>query len=187
MPTYPSLESLGTRICVFGPSNSGKSTLSEALSDKLGIPAIHLDQLHHLPNTDWQPRPTEQFLALQRAAIATEHWVMDGNYSALFPERIARATGAIVLDDNHWLRLARYFRRTLLERERAGTLEGNKDSIKWEMIHWVAIASRHNGKRYRQLVDAVKLPHVYCHSLGDVKRLYERWGLARRPVNSPLA
>jgi adenylate kinase family enzyme len=187
MPNFSPLDSLGTRICVFGPSNSGKSTLAGALSDKLGVPAVHLDQLHHLPNTDWEPRPKAEFEALQRQAIATEAWVMDGNYSALFPERLARATGAIVLDDNHWLRLARYFRRTLFEPQRAGTLEGNKDSVKWEMIHWVALASRHNGARYRQLIDQHGLTHVYCHSMADVKALYLHWDLRRRTVTSPTA
>ena len=185
MPILPPLESLGTRICVFGPSNSGKSTLAEALSNKLGIPAIYLDQLHHLPNTDWERRPTEEFLALQRQAIASENWVMDGNYSDLLPERLGRATGAIVLDDNHWLRLGRYFRRTLFQRERAGTLEGNKDSVKWEMIHWVAVASRHNGQRYRQRIDETGLPHVFCYALADVKRLYGDWSLQRRTIKAP--
>ena len=180
MRSFPPLEDLGTRICVFGPSNSGKSTLAEALSDRLGIPAVHLDQLHHLPNTDWQPRPKEEFEALQRQAIATDRWVMDGNYSALFAERLARATGAIVLDDNHWLRLVRYVRRTLFERDRAGTLEGNKDSLKWEMIHWVAIASRHNGERYRQRIDESGLPHAYCRSMTEVNHLYAAWNLPRR-------
>ena len=31
----------------------------------------------------------------------------------------------------------RYFYRTLFQRHRAGNLEGNKDSLKWEMIQWI--------------------------------------------------
>lgn len=178
-PVRP-LAELGRRIVIFGPSNAGKSTLAEALADTLGIPAVHLDQLRNTPNTDWVPRPQAEFEALQRAAIAGETWVMDGNYSALTTERLARATGAIVLDDNHWLRLGRYFRRTLFERYRSGNLEGNRDSIKWSMIHWVAIASRNNGERYRQMVQASGLPHVHCGSMREVKRLYAAWGLNRR-------
>src|SRR5687768_231396 len=131
MHTILPLADLGPRIVIFGPSNSGKSTLAEALSRRLGIPAVHLDQLHHTPNTDWVPRPQEEFHALQRDAMAGDAWVMDGNYSALVAERLARATGAIVLDDNHWLRLGRYFNRTLFQRHRPGALEGRQDSIKW--------------------------------------------------------
>lgn len=175
-PNLP-LADLGPRIVVFGPSNAGKSTLAQALSRKLGVPAIHLDQLHHTPNTDWVPRPTDEFHALQRAAMAGEEWVMDGNYSGLIDERLARATGAIVLDDNHWLRLARYFNRTLLQRQRPGALEGKRDSVKWHMIHWVAVASRHNGARYRAMVTETDLPHVFCGTMGEVKALYRAWDL----------
>lgn len=174
------LADLGHRIVIFGPSNSGKSTLTEALSRKLGIPAVHLDQLHHTPNTDWVPRPQAEFHALQRAAMAGEAWVMDGNYSGLVDERLARATGAIVLDDSHWVRLGRYFNRTLFQRYRPGALEGSKDSLKWSMIHWVAFASRHHGARYRQMVERAALPRVFCGSMVEVKALYQHWGLTGR-------
>lgn len=179
MPDIPPLAALGRRIVIFGPSNSGKSTLAAALSDKLSIPAVHLDQLHHQPHSDWVPRPREEFHALQRAAIAEPAWIMDGNYGALTHERLARATGAIVLDDNHWLRLLRYLRRTLFERTRHGALEGSRDSIKWSMIHWVAVASRHNGAHYRAMIAPTNLPHVFCSSMREVKALYRAWGLAR--------
>lgn len=178
-PILP-LADLGRRIVVFGPSNSGKSTLAEALSRKLGIPAIHLDQLHHKPNTDWVPRPKDEFHALQRQAMGSDAWVMDGNYSGLVEERLARATGVIVLDDNHWLRLGRYVNRTLFQRYRPGALAGNKDSLKWSMIHWVAFASRHHGTRYRKMVEATTLPHVFCGSLSEVRGLYQAWGLTGR-------
>jgi len=179
MHTILPLADLGRRIVIFGPSNSGKSTLAEALSHKLGIPAVHLDQLHHTPNTDWVPRPREEFHALQRDAVAGDAWVMDGNYSALVAERLARATGAIVLDDNHWLRLGRYFNRTLFQHRRPGGLGGKKDSIKWSMIHWFAFASRHNGARYRAMVGATPLPRIFCGSMREVRALYRAWELER--------
>ena len=72
------LAEFGQRICILGPSNSGKSTLAAAVARKLGLPVVHLDQLHHLPDTDWQPRPRSEFVALHDAAIAGERWVMDG-------------------------------------------------------------------------------------------------------------
>ena len=177
MDDIPALSQLGRRICIMGPSNAGKSTLTEALSKTLGVPAVFLDQLHHLPHTNWQPRPTAEFHALQLAALEAPAWIMDGNYSALLPERLARATGAIVLDDGRWARLARYFRRTLLQSYRAGNLEGNKDSIKWSMIHWILVGSRHNGPRYRQFVENAGLPHVFCSSMNELTALYRHWGL----------
>jgi len=35
-----SLDALGPRICIMGPSNSGKSTLADAISRKTALPAV---------------------------------------------------------------------------------------------------------------------------------------------------
>lgn len=59
-----SLNDLGSRICIMGPSNSGKSTLAKAIASRTGLPLIHLDQLHHLPDTKWVPREPEDFYRL---------------------------------------------------------------------------------------------------------------------------
>jgi Adenylate kinase and related kinases len=174
------LHSLGDRIVVLGPSNAGKSTLAVALSKKLGFPAIHLDQLKHLPNTDWQQRPDAEFSALHDAAILGEQWVMDGNYSRLMPQRFARATGAILLSSNHWLRLGRYFKRTLINRsDRAGHLEGAQDSIKWEMIHWVAVRTQDSSLKYAQAIRQSGLPAVECNTAAALNQLYRTWDLPR--------
>ena len=98
IPLSMNLDTLGPRICILGPSNSGKSTLADAIAAKQGLEPIHLDRLYHLPHTDWQPRPAGEFLTLHDAAIAGERWVMDGNYSSCLPQRLARATGLILLD-----------------------------------------------------------------------------------------
>ena len=183
MAELVSLQRLGRRIVIMGPSNAGKSTLAEAISKKIGLPVVHLDQLHFMPYTDWRPRPSEEFLSLQRAAMEADSWIMDGNYSALLPERLARATGAIVLDDNRWLRLVRYFRRTLMESRRIGNLEGNKDSIKWRMVHWVLVGSRYNGAKYRERVSQTALPFVFVHSMRQLKQLHARWDLPQTDVS----
>src|SRR5215469_12417935 len=117
------LSDLGERICILGPSNSGKSTLAAAIARKRGFEAIYLDRLYHLPNTDWVVRPTDEFVVLHNAAIAGERWVMDGNYSKWMPQRFSRATGLILLDISTPASLFRYYRRTLFGCERAGALE----------------------------------------------------------------
>jgi adenylate kinase family enzyme len=114
---------------------------------------VHLDQLHHLPHTDWQPRPEAEFAELHDAAILGEQWVMEGNYSRLMPQRLTRATGAILITSNHWLRFSRYLKRTLVNHsDRAGPLEGAKDSIKWEMVHWILVKTRNSGVKYAKIL-----------------------------------
>ncbi len=63
------LDGLGPRICIMGPSNSGKSTLADAIGKAQDLVPIHLDQLHHLPHTDWVARAPDAFQALHDAAI----------------------------------------------------------------------------------------------------------------------
>jgi adenylate kinase family enzyme len=172
------LHALGERIVILGPSNAGKSSLSVALSRKLGLPPVHLDQLHHLPHTDWQPRPEEDFAALHDAAILGESWIIEGNYTRLMPQRMARATGAILLTSSHWRRFMRYIKRTLINRgDRAGHLEGAKDSLKWEMAHWILVKTRNSAPKYRQILKDAGLPFVECRTAQELDALYRVWEL----------
>ncbi|WP_421914636.1 AAA family ATPase [Mesorhizobium sp.] len=173
------LSDLGDRICILGPSNSGKSTLADAIARKRDLKVVHLDQLHHLPNTDWEARPTDEFIALHDAAIANPRWVMDGNYSVCMPQRFRRATGLILLDISTAASLLRYFRRTLFENERRGGLEGGRDSIKWDMIHHIAAIQPRNRERYRAMFRQLDLPKLQLSSAPAIKRCFAAWDLAR--------
>ena len=180
MSTILPLGELGPRIMVCGPSNAGKSTLAVALAAKLGCEAFHVDLFRHLPDTDWVQRSDEAFAQLHNAAIEAENWVMDGNYSGLMPQRIARATGIILLGDSRWANLGRYLRRTLFEkRSRPGSLAGDKDSLKWEMIRWVLVNSPKNLARLRETLPMAGRPFVECRSMAEVNGLYAAWGLSR--------
>ncbi|MCQ8279898.1 AAA family ATPase [Acetobacteraceae bacterium KSS8] len=173
------LNELGPRICIMGPSNSGKSTLARAIASVQGLEAIHLDQLRHLPHTDWIPRPDEGFAALHDAAIMGDRWVIDGNYSKLLPQRLARATGFILLDVPAWTSVYRYIRRCWFERDRRGTLEGNRDSVKWDMIRHIVGTTRDNRNRYRTMMESISLPKVQIDSTRALATFYEKNGLRR--------
>ena len=175
MPDIPELDDLGRRIVILGPTNAGKSTLAVAIGKKIGVPAHHVDLFRHMPNTDWEQRPDEEFHALHAEAVAEPEWVMDGNYSAILPLRFSRATGVIALDEPLWRRYWRYFTRTL-NRNRAGALEGNRDSIKWDMIHWLWI-TRDAADKYIAVAKATGLPVVVCRNQRELQALYRRWAL----------
>lgn len=179
------LPDLGPRICILGPSNSGKSTLAAAIGATNGAAVIHLDQLYHHPYSDWAPRPRDEFLNLHDRAIEGERWVIDGNYSKAFPQRFARATGLILLDVSTTVSLARYFRRTLMERRgRVGGLDGEQDSIKWMMIRHIALVTPGARARYAELFKGSLLPKIYLNSARNVDRFYRREGLT--PVRKRL-
>lgn len=172
-------DDLGPRICIMGPSNSGKSTLADAIGRAWDLPTVHLDQLFHQPNTDWVPRPRNEFHTLHDEAILRPRWVMDGNYTSCLPQRIERATGLILLDTPTIVSLFRYFRRTWFEKDRIGTLAGKQDSVKWDMIHHIAIVTPRNRKRYETLFDAIALPKIKLPTQRALDRFYVAEGLTR--------
>jgi len=180
MGNFPPLASFGERIMICGPSNSGKSTLCVALADKLGAEAFHVDLFRHLPHTNWVQRSDAEFAALHDEAITHERWVMDGNYSRHMPQRMARATGVILLGGGRWPLFFRYLWRTLFEkRGRAGSLAGDKDSIKWDMVHWILIVQPKSRERDRERVRSAGLPLLEVGSMAELNRLYAEWGLSR--------
>ncbi|UAJ12419.1 isopentenyl transferase family protein [Glacieibacterium megasporae] len=174
-----SLAELGCRICIFGPSSSGKSTLATAIGRSHGLPVVHLDQLHHQPGTDWQPRPLEEFSALHDKAIDGASWVMEGNYSQYVPRRLNRATGVILLDVSGTTSLLRYLRRSWFERDRHGALEGGRDSVKWLMIRHILVATPPSRKRYAAMFEQISLPKVKLASARDVRDFYRSDKLQR--------
>jgi adenylate kinase family enzyme len=174
------LSALGDRIMICGPSNAGKSTLAVALAKRLGAEPFHVDLFRHQPGTDWVQRSDEEFAALHDAAIRRDRWVMDGNYSRLMPQRFVRATGIILLGDSRWANFRRYLWRTLFQKQsRPGSLAGDKDSIKWEMIRWILIVQPPKREQDRARLAATGLPMLELKSMTELKRLYAEWGLER--------
>lgn len=172
------LAALGRRIMVLGLTNSGKSTLAAALSGKLDIPAVHLDRLQHLPNTNWEQRPEAEFVSLHDAAIREPAWVIDGSYSRVMSQRLLRATGIIAVTDSLVIRYWRYFARTLFQKVRAGALEGGQDRLNWKMLAWLWTTRNSIGK-YQQVALSSGLPHVFVSNQRELDALYAEWGLTR--------
>lgn len=176
MPEFLPLETMGQRIMVLGPTNAGKSTFTTALAQKLGVPAVHLDQFRHLPHTHYVERPDAEFRALHDEAVAWPAWMMDGSYSKVMPERIARATGIVVLDETLPVRTIRYIRRTLSPNKRFGALEGNRDKLTWEMFHWLW-KTRTKSSETRAMAARTGLPTVFTRNAAETDALYQAWGL----------
>ncbi len=69
--------SVGSRVVVTGMAGAGKSTFSRALSAKTGLPVICLDL--HSWNPGWVRTPEDEFREKERALLAGEKWIVDGN------------------------------------------------------------------------------------------------------------
>ena len=178
---FPPLAGFGQRIMVCGPSCSGKSTFATALAKRLGAPVVHLDQLRFVPRSDWVKRPDQEFDALHDEAVAGERWVIEGNYRQQAPLRLSRATGILeLITGSVPVRLWRYARRTLFEPDRPGALDGLRDSIKWDMIDWIARREPARRPSYLALLRDSRLPMIEVNSLRELDALSRAWELPTR-------
>jgi hypothetical protein len=68
-----------SRIAVIGNTGAGKSTLARSLADCLGLDHVEQDAFQH--EAGWLPTDPATFRARVARAIASDHWVVDGNYA----------------------------------------------------------------------------------------------------------
>lgn len=86
------------RVVVLGPGGAGKSTLAAELGQRLDLPVIELDK--EFWDVDLSPLPDDVWRRRQRALVAADTWIMDGDlgrHDDLEP-RLLRADTVIVLD-----------------------------------------------------------------------------------------
>lgn len=173
------LKDLGHRICIIGPSSGGKSTLALALSKKLNIEVCHLDQLAHIPYTDWQPRDRKLLEADHNLFLELHKtWIIEGNYSFLMPERFARATSVIWLDFDLWGSLRRYIWRSFQGVDaRPGNLEGATQQFSWEHLHYMTFLAPQKRANYQNLLQKSDVTTLRLHSFQELKKYYAFWDL----------
>ena len=107
-----SLAAAMRRVQVEGVSGSGKSTTGRALADRLGVPYVELDALHH--GAGWVEATADELQAKVRPIVAEDGWVIDGSYRAkLGTMVIERADTVVWLDLPIRVWLPRLASRTL--------------------------------------------------------------------------
>jgi adenylate kinase family enzyme len=91
----------GRRVVVTGMAGAGKSTFTRALSARTGLPAIVLDAHYWLPG--WTEPTDAQWREKQKALLAGDGWIADGNYHATLDFRLGRADTVVFLDMRWWI------------------------------------------------------------------------------------
>ncbi|MBI1326128.1 MAG: AAA family ATPase [Alphaproteobacteria bacterium] len=168
------------RICILGPSSSGKSTLAQALSRKHGIPAYHLDQISHVPHTKWERKPNDVFVKEHDALLTQDAWIIEGNYRVCMPQRIARATEIIWVDPPLLGRLMRYLHRCIIkDPDRHGGLEGAQSEFSLFLIRHTVFRYPQNKKEYKKILAKAPVTPLLIQSMKELNAYYAREGLTR--------
>ena len=84
------------RISIIGGAGTGKTTLSNLLSEKYNIPVTHIDGIHHLKN--WQIRDKAERDKIILDIIKKEKWIIDGTYKDTIKQRVEKSDLVIWLD-----------------------------------------------------------------------------------------
>jgi adenylate kinase family enzyme len=104
---------LGNRICIFGATGSGKTTLADRLGEALVLPVMHLDNIRHefgFDSVSWDE------MRAKMEAFVTSHpegWIAEGNYSRVRDVTVLRADTLISLDLPWRTSFWRLFKRTV--------------------------------------------------------------------------
>ncbi|MCJ8010766.1 DNA topology modulation protein [Paenibacillus sp. KQZ6P-2] len=125
------------RIIVIGSAGSGKSTLSQKLSELLALPVIHLDRFYWKPN--WTPSPNDEWDEFLLDAVSKDKWIMDGNYSRTLEIRLNEADAVIFLDMPRLLCIYRILKRRIIYhgKTRPDLNEECPEKLDWAFIIWV--------------------------------------------------
>ncbi len=135
------------RVLIIGPCGSGKSTLSRELGDRLDLPVYHMDQLGWLPG--WVETDKEVLREKLADIVATDRWLIEGNYGSTLLMRLPRADTVIYLDFPIWVCLWRLLRRVLSHRGRTrpDMTEGCPERFDLEFFRYVALWNTGPGPR----------------------------------------
>lgn len=147
------------RVNVVGTSCSGKTTFAAALAARLGVAHVELDALHWEPN--WTEAPDGVMRERVAAAVESEAWVVDGNYSVSRDLVWDRADAVIWLDFPLRIILRRYLARTrrrLRSQEEIWAGTGNRERWKNHLVGregllwWILTTYRRRRREYPALL-----------------------------------
>jgi adenylate kinase family enzyme len=158
-------------------SASGKSTLGRALGERLGVPYVELDALHHGPN--WTEATAEELRAKVEPIVAQDGWVIDGGYTAKIGHLVFdRADTVVWLDLPMRVWLPRLLRRTVRRiRHNEELWNGNRESWRGAFVGRDALipfSLRSHFRRRREYPEELAhLPVVRLRTQTAVDRFLE--------------
>jgi adenylate kinase family enzyme len=170
------------RVNVKGISGSGKTTFAHALAERLGMPYLELDAVHHIGPNWTEATPEElQAAALVFMASAPDGWVIDGNYEGKLGDLVVDAADQIVwLDLPLRISLRRLWGRTHSRlRDNVELWAGNRESwraafLGWNSLFVYAVRSwfRHRRQLPRRFSGDPRLVRLRSHE--EARRWLER-------------
>jgi len=125
------------KILVLGSGGAGKTTLTKLLSEKTGLPVIHLDSHYWKPG--WMETPKEDWLPRVIELSQRPEWIMDGNYSGTIDIRMKYADTVIFLDFGRFICTLGVLKRLIRHQGsvRDEMPDGCRERFSLEFMRWI--------------------------------------------------
>ncbi len=157
------------RVLIIGCAGAGKSVFARRLSDRTGLPVVHLDQEFWQPG--WVPTPRDTWRRHVQDLASARQWIMDGQYGASIGLRLKHADTVFFLDMPRWLCVTRVLRRTLryYGRTRADMAPGCPERIDREFLRYVWDYEREHRDRAIESLRGFPGQIIVLKSPGEVR------------------
>lgn len=125
------------RVLVIGSGGAGKSTLAARLARARGLPLVHLDAQYW--KSGWVEPSKAEWRECVEQLLASERWVMDGNFGGTLEQRILACDTVVFLDQPRWLCIARVLRRyaRYRGRSRPDMTAGCPERLSFAFLRWI--------------------------------------------------
>lgn len=160
------------KIAILGYAGSGKSYLSDYISEKKNIPVLHLDSIKW--DKEWKPVDNSVVLPQVAEFMAQDNWIIDGYYTYLMiDERLEKADKIVLLQLS---RLTCFFRA--LKRTKSRRKDGYKNDFNWWFVKFTLFGCRNKERRefYKGITEKYKDKTVVLKTTQQVEKFMEEWG-----------
>ena len=160
------------KISVLGYAGSGKTYLSDNLSEKNNIPVLHLDDIKW--DKEWKPVDDSVVLPKVAEFMQKENWIIDGFYSYLMlDKRLEDADKIVLLLLPRSTCFFRALKRTLSRRK-----AGYKNDMNWWFEKFTLFGCRNKERRqyYDKIAEKYNKKTIVLKTKQQVGKFMKNYG-----------
>lgn len=160
------------KISVLGYAGSGKTYLSDYLSEKNNIPVLHLDELKW--DKEWKPVDDSVVLPKVAEFMQKENWIIDGFYSYLMLDKRLEDADLIVL--LQLPRLTCFYRA--IKRTKSRRPDGYKNDLNWWFVKFTLFGCRNKERRqyYDKIAEKYNKKTIVLKTKQQVGKFMKNYG-----------
>ena len=160
------------KISVLGYAGSGKTYLTDYISETKNIPVLHLDSIKF--DKEWKPIDDSVVLPQVAEFMEKEDWIIDGFYSYLMLDKRLEDADLIVL--LQLPRLTCFYRA--IKRTKSRRQDGYKNDLNWWFVKFTLFGCRNKERRqyYDKIAEKYNNKTVVLKTKQQVEKFMKKYG-----------